>query len=195
MTNDKFHDTVAKLASSPLKLAMLGKQGGMPGEQELVSAVGAVIGKNLKPGGTAALKRALMTTGLMAASTAGGMILKDLITDITYGNRQSKKKKEMEEIGKLTGQREYKDSVSTALQPKQDDVYRKVITQDEILSDADPEMLKSTFSTMRRFAPSLASDPNAVRSFLRESATYGTGPNYAALKNLAEAERAVSMGS
>ncbi len=42
---------------------------------------------------------------------------------------------------------------------------------------------------MKRFAPTLSSDPNAVRSFLREAATSGAGVNYNTIKLLAEAER------
>ena len=64
--------------------------------------------------------------------------------------------------------------------------------QDEIISRADPALVHSSFETMKRFAPNIAADPNAVKSFLRESASWGAGPSYATLKNLADAERAVA---
>ena len=46
---------------------------------------------------------------------------------------------------------------------------------------------------MRKAAPRLATDVSAVRSFLREIASYGTGPNYVTIKNLAEAEKALNQ--
>jgi hypothetical protein len=64
--------------------------------------------------------------------------------------------------------------------------------EDDVLARADPEQLGEAYHTMARFAPTLATDKNAVKAFLRESVLYGTGPNPMAIKQLAEAENAVS---
>ena len=71
-------------------------------------------------------------------------------------------------------------------------IFNILQTEDDVLSQADPQQLQETYHTMVRFAPTLATDKNAVRTFLRESVLYGTGPNHVAIKQLAEAEHAVN---
>jgi len=95
------------------------------------------------------------------------------------------------ELGRFNGQQAIKQQQITALAPQHDVAFHQA-QQDEVIQQADPSLVASSFSTMKRFAPNLAADPNAVRSFLRESATWNSGPSYATLKNLADAERAVA---
>lgn len=71
-------------------------------------------------------------------------------------------------------------------------VLRDIMRSDEILSRAPPSELNPAYHTMERFAPTLASDPNAVRSFLREAVTTGGGADYASIANLARAEETVN---
>jgi hypothetical protein len=71
-------------------------------------------------------------------------------------------------------------------------IFDTLRTEDDVLSRADPEQLTEAYHTMARFAPTLATDKNAVKAFLRESVLYGTGPNPMAIKQLAEAENAVN---
>lgn len=68
-------------------------------------------------------------------------------------------------------------------------VFEQVTAIDPILAEADPGMLQQSYKTMTRFAPTLATDPFAVQSFLREAVTSGGGINYNTLKLLADAER------
>jgi hypothetical protein len=77
----------------------------------------------------------------------------------------------------------------------QDEVFKMVQRGDPILLDAAKDDLESAFSTLRTFAPSLAMDPNVVRSFLREAVTSGGGVNYNTVNLLAKTENAVSGGS
>jgi len=65
----------------------------------------------------------------------------------------------------------------------------KLRVEDPYISEADDEVIDEAYATMQRFAPTLSSDPNAARSFLREAATSGAGVNYNTIKLLAEAER------
>lgn len=69
-------------------------------------------------------------------------------------------------------------------------MFEEMQQEDDVLSQADPQSLQEAYHTMVRFAPTLATDKNAVRSFLRESVLYGTGPNVITIKQLADAERA-----
>lgn len=71
-------------------------------------------------------------------------------------------------------------------------VFDQLRSEDEVLSQANPEELQEAYHTMARFAPTLATDANAVKTFLRESTLYGTGPNFMNIKQLAEAERAIN---
>ncbi len=76
---------------------------------------------------------------------------------------------------------------------RQQQIFGDIVAQDPILSDADPAILNQSFATMSRFAPTLASDPYAAQSFLREAVTSGGGINYNTIKLLAEAERAAQQ--
>jgi hypothetical protein len=69
-------------------------------------------------------------------------------------------------------------------------MFEQLQQEDDVLAQADPQSLQEAYHTMVRFAPTLATDKNAVRSFLRESVLYGTGPNVITIKQLADAERA-----
>jgi len=71
-------------------------------------------------------------------------------------------------------------------------VFEALKNEDEVISQADPQQLAEAYHTMVRFAPTLATDKNAVKTFLRESVLYGTGPNFMSIKQLADAERAVN---
>lgn len=72
------------------------------------------------------------------------------------------------------------------------DLLSQLRSEDEVLAKADPEQVDEAFHTMTRFAPTLATDKNAVKTFLRESVLYGTGPNFTTIKQLADAEGAVN---
>lgn len=69
-------------------------------------------------------------------------------------------------------------------------VFSALQKSDPVLAKANKTDLKDAYKTLVRFAPTIATDKNAVRSFLRESVLYGSGPNIMTIKQVAEAERA-----
>jgi hypothetical protein len=71
-------------------------------------------------------------------------------------------------------------------------IFEALQNEDDVISRADPAQLAEAYHTMVRFAPTLATDKNAVKAFLRESVLYGAGPNPMTIKQLAEAEGAVN---
>ncbi len=71
-------------------------------------------------------------------------------------------------------------------------VFNLLQKEDDVLSRANPQELAESYHTMTRFAPTLATDKNAVKTFLREAILYGTGPNIMAIKQLAEAENVIN---
>ena len=209
----RFDETVAKIAASPAKRALLKhvpsrlfKQAGIG---DIPGAVGRGIGRGI--GGAArgaydAAKGArkwltdpasgksplgsglsgLVSGGLVGAGAWGTGKLLDNIDQSS--DRMEAERKQM---GQLSGEQKFRTNALQGLSPLHDQVF-STLGQDQILAKADPELVHSTYQTMKRFAPHLAADPNAARSFLRESALYGTGPSYAALKTLADAEQSVS---
>jgi len=71
-------------------------------------------------------------------------------------------------------------------------IFEQLQQEDDVIAPAEPQQLAEAYHTMVRFAPTLATDKNAVKTFLRESVLYGTGPNFMAIKQLADSERAVN---
>jgi hypothetical protein len=80
-------------------------------------------------------------------------------------------------------------------EPKQMAAYQEAIDSDEVLREAhqaNPKALQETFSTLKTFAPSMAKNPQATKSFLRQAAMsgmHGGGPDFATIRLLAETEK------
>lgn len=80
-------------------------------------------------------------------------------------------------------------------EPKQQKAFDDAIAGDEMLSSAhaaNPQHLTDAFSTLKKFAPSMASHPQATRSFLRQAqmaGTHGSGMDFATIRMLAETEK------
>lgn len=187
----KFEETVTKIAQSPAKMRALGvaphylvKEAGK-GEGILKK----LFGGEKREGWQDMLKH--VTQGLMLTGATGtGTLIAAQLQDKFLGNVDQQKSTHSE-IGKLNAQNKFKAHMIESLQPMHTQVFKSML-QDDVISQADKGMITSAFATMKRFAPNLAADENAARSFLREHAIYGTGPSYASLKNLADAEQAIA---
>lgn len=64
--------------------------------------------------------------------------------------------------------------------------------EDPVLAQAEDKTLMEAYHTMVRFAPTLSTDKNAVKNFLRHAVMSGSGPDFIAIKLLADTERAVT---
>lgn len=73
--------------------------------------------------------------------------------------------------------------------PEYDKVYASTIQGDEQLSSANPHVLKNSFNTLKRFAPSLAKDPTTTKSFLTQAMMTNGNIDYATIRALAETEK------
>lgn len=84
------------------------------------------------------------------------------------------------------------------LDPKRKALVDTLVRTDPVLSDAvdrSPDskaIIRESYGTMERFAPTLSLDINAVRSFLREAVLGGSGVNYATIKNLVDTEKSIA---
>lgn len=83
-----------------------------------------------------------------------------------------------------------KDALATS--PARSAIFESLQKEDDILAMADKGMLQEAYHTMARFAPTLSTDKNAVKSFLRTAvASAEGGADFNTIKLLAEAENAV----
>lgn len=64
--------------------------------------------------------------------------------------------------------------------------------EDNIISQMGEQELMDAYHSITKFAPTLATDKNAVRSALRQAAQFEGGLDYMTIKGLAEAEAAVT---
>jgi hypothetical protein len=187
----RFDETVQKLASSPQKVALLRAAPSVLSKSAAFKDVLTdVFGGPKEHMGYQKVLQTLTGT-LGAASILGaGSLAWDKFKNNAFGNQDEEKAKHVE-TGKLQAQNQFKLQSLMTLKKQHEDVLSKVM-KDDIISKADKPLMHSAYGTMVRFAPNLAADENAAKSFLREHAIYGTGPSYAALKNLADAEQAVA---
>jgi hypothetical protein len=80
-------------------------------------------------------------------------------------------------------------------EPKQQAAFEEAIAGDDVLQEAhkaNPQGLQETFRTLKAFAPSMAKNPQATKSFLRQAAMsgmHGGGPDFATIRLLAETEK------
>lgn len=187
----KFQNTIEKLAGSPRKTQLL-----QVAPHVLVKEAAKGNGLLLKlfggkdqVGWQRILQKVVEGTAL-AGAVGTGILAATHLEDKFLGNADQAKATNSE-IGKLNAQNQFKTQMVVSLEPMHKSVLKSVLS-DEVISNADKGMITSAFETMKRFAPNLAADENAARSFLREHAIYGIGPSYASLKNLADAEQAVA---
>ena len=64
--------------------------------------------------------------------------------------------------------------------------------EDDIIAGAPNKRILEAYHTMKEFAPTLSTDKNAVKSFLREAAQHEGGIDFMSIKGLADAEAAVT---
>lgn len=75
--------------------------------------------------------------------------------------------------------------------PVRQAIFADLKAEDPILQEADNKTLLEAYHTMAKVAPTLATDKNAVRSFLTQAVTSGGGLDFQTIKGIADAEGAV----
>ena len=169
--------------------ALLGAlAGGAGGAFSHLNAASAAAGSKVHNPGNMLADKLVAALAAGGATAAGGAAYHAL----TGSSQESDSAKE-KALGTMAAQAEARAVAEQTLAPQQRMIFEAVVTSDPTLAHADPELLADSFRTMCRTAPRLATDKSAVKSFLREVASYGTGPNYVTIKNLAEAEKAVNQ--
>jgi hypothetical protein len=161
-------DSMKGLAASPLQGVAQGVSGGI-GESIKRMMLGREFGERKDPLHMGA-GAAIQTFG-KEMGTSGANLLRDIAN------------KAMEAVGHAGD--------ASARQAILGDLKRN----DSVLAGADDKILMEAYHTMTRFAPTLSTDKNAVRSFLRQAVMSGSGPDYMSIKLISETERAVTGGN
>ena len=183
--------TIAKHADWGSFMGGMGGAGDTPGQMgsslggktlfsmisPILGAPGSAIGQriqnaiNPQPGLMDKVKEKALGTAFGALGTAGVDLLKDLAS------------KAVAAVSNISS-----NSAREA-------ILKSLKKEDIVLADADDKMLMESYHTMVRFAPTLSTDKNAVRSFLRQAVIAGSGPDFTSIKLLADSERAVTGGN
>jgi len=186
-----FENTVQRLAANPRSRDMLRT---VPAHVVKTAApfIDTLFGVGKETKGWQNILKDVTGGALLAGAVGAGTIGASQLEDKYLGGGEDRALNT--EQGKIQARSLAYQAMLKELEPQYAQVLQQAL-QDEVISDADPELIKSSYETMRRFAPILATDLNATRSFLRETASYGTGPSYAALKNLADTEQAIQKAT
>lgn len=81
------------------------------------------------------------------------------------------------------------------LEPQREKILDEILVSDPTISAYEkesPGAAAKAYTSMRRFAPELSTDPNVVASYLREAAQTGGATNYLTIKQLADTEAAIN---
>jgi len=203
----RFDETVTKIAASQVKTALIAQlpallnadskpKVGKHAERALAKEAGVfehVFGHGKEISGAQTIARAIAGGVGTAAVIGGGTYAVGRALDKANAASETLTS-QRQQIGKLKGEQTFRHSLNAKLAPMHVKVFA-AIKKDPVIAKADHALIHSSYETMKRFAPHLAADENAARSFLRENAIYGTGPSYASLKNLADAEQSVGKAS
>lgn len=78
--------------------------------------------------------------------------------------------------------------------PKHTAALEAAMQDDDVLNTTDRSKIDSAHGTLKRFSPSLAEDPNAVRSYLRTAVMSHGGVDLATIRMLLDAEKTRQAG-
>lgn len=95
-------------------------------------------------------------------------------------------------LTKDTLSKAYENTKALFTSPVRKALFETIRRETPELRDVPIAKLQEAYHTMVKFAPTLAEDKNAVKSFLIQAVVSGSGIDYGAIKGIAEAERAVN---
>ena len=180
----------ATIAADPVKLAA--SRNAMYQFTKL--AAGGIFG-GAKPTGAQRLLGGIAQGAGVALLGVAGMSLADKYKKHMTGMTTETEEAAHQELGKMYARADFANMHAKSLTHTHANVFKDLIKSDELIKDADRGLMTTSFNTMTRFAPVLASDPSAARSFLRASAENNSGPSFATIQTLADAEKAVQQVS
>jgi len=183
-------DTAARIANDPVKYAAY---------QSVVNNLPklATLSTNLFGGAEITGTQKVLGTiaGGVGAALLGvaGTSIYNKLTALTSGKGLLTHQEEDKELGKLNARATFAAGRAILLTKHHDTVLADLMKSDSIIKEAPKSLVLSSFKTMAKFAPNLAADENAARSFLRTSIESGSGPSFATLQILADAEKSVQQ--
>ncbi len=183
-------DTAARIANDPVKCAAYKTvTANLP---KLAGLSSDLFGGSKTTGTQKLLGTLAATTGAGILGAAGASLVNKM-TMLTAGKSHTSQEEEHKELGRLNARASFAAGRSLLLTKQHESVLQHLMKHDELIKDAPKTLVLSSFKTMSKFAPNLAADENAARSFLRTSIESGSGPSFATLQTLADAERSVQQ--
>tara|TARA_Y100000034_G_scaffold125906_1_gene176327 strand:+ start:2416 stop:3087 length:672 start_codon:yes stop_codon:yes gene_type:complete len=88
------------------------------------------------------------------------------------------------------GAKSYQENLVNS--PMRHAILNQLKKEDDIIAGAPTKQVMEAYHTMSKIAPTLSTDKNAVKSFLREAAQHEGGVDYMTLKGLGEAEAVIT---
>jgi hypothetical protein len=86
----------------------------------------------------------------------------------------------------------YENIKTLVTSPARKELFEEIRRETPELMNVPLTKLQEAYHTMVKFAPTLAQDKNAVKSFLTQAAVSATGIDYNAIRGIAEAERSIN---
>lgn len=96
-------------------------------------------------------------------------------------------------LTKDTLSKAYENTKALFTSPTRRALFEQIRKETPELQNVPIAKLQEAYHTMAKFAPSLAEDKNAVKSFLTQAAVSGSGIDFGAIRGIAEAERAIQQ--
>lgn len=185
---NNFQDTVARIANDPVKAAAYT---GVP--QNLKLAASPKLKSWLGEGGSEKVLGTILGTSVGSLLAAGGNMMYDKYREGRVGNLDQHESHNRE-LGQLTARAKFKNETIEKLRPVHKQIIRDLKKNDDIIRDADSKMVDSTYRTMTNFAPLLAADENAAKSFIRTTIQSGADhPGFNVLQAVTDAERSAQQ--
>ena len=178
----------ATIAADPVKLAA--SRNAM---YQFTKQAGVGIFGGIKPTGSQKVLGNIAGGAGVALLGVAGLSLANKYKKFTTGMTAETEEEAHKELGKMYARADFAAANAKGLSGAHASVFKDLVKSDELIKDADRTLMTTSFNTMTRFAPLLASDHSAARSFLRASAENNSGPSFATIQTLADAERAVQQ--
>jgi len=195
---NNFQDTVNRIAGNAVKSAAYS---GVPQRLSKLAAAPTglkgfadlLLGSAGKQTGSEKVLGTVLGTSIGSLLAAGGGMMYDKYRENSLGNLDQFESHNRE-LGQLTARSKFKDEAIKKLGPIHKQIIKDLKKNDEIIRDADSKMVDSTYRTMTNFAPLLAADENAAKSFIRTTIQSGADhPGFNVLQAVTDAERSVQQ--
>lgn len=183
----QFNTNVATLRANPEKAILAKKIASFFREKQANPDYRSLLSK----GGMSDVTKDVLKHVAGAALVGGGGYLAGKALD-RWDESGDRLQAERKQLGELSGAQRFRREGLQKLVPLHTEIEQSLANDPHFAKINNPDLVRSTYSTMRRFAPYLAADPAIARSFVNMHVLSNEPPSYATMKTLADAEQSVN---